>query len=144
MGDGTIVCLKRHRPDLAPSEVEIGQFFSSEPISSDPRNHCVPFLDVVRVPETQNETLIITPFLRPWDNPRLNTYGEAVTFLSQIFEVCPGVLRPVFRRSSMIVTSRRESFSCTNIMSPTGMLSLCRSCPEYLLSSLVTAHRTTL
>lgn len=83
-----MVFLKRHKADVSPAEVEIGQLFSSEPLASDPRNHCVPFIDVLPVPDEEGERLIVTPFLRPWDSPPLETFGEAVSFLSQVFEVC--------------------------------------------------------
>lgn len=79
--------LKRLEADISPSEVEVGQLFSSEPLASDPRNHCVPFLDVLPVLDEEGERIIVTPFLRAWDNPALETYGEAVAFLSQVFEV---------------------------------------------------------
>lgn len=96
-----MVFLKRHKAAVSPGEVAIGQLFSSEPLASDPRNHCVPFIDVLPVPDQEGEHLIITPLLRPWNSPSLETYGEAVAFLSQIFEVCPFLHLIVGLRSSL-------------------------------------------
>ncbi|EIM87934.1 uncharacterized protein STEHIDRAFT_138450 [Stereum hirsutum FP-91666 SS1] len=84
--DGSMVFLKHHKANVSPAEVDIGRLFSSEPLASDPRNHCVPFIDVLPVPEEEGEHVIVTPLLRPWNSPSLETYGEAVAFLSQIFE----------------------------------------------------------
>ncbi|KAJ7670462.1 hypothetical protein B0H17DRAFT_1162153 [Mycena rosella] len=70
-------------------EVEIGTFFSSDPLAKDPRNHCdcVPILDVLHVPDNEYGTIIVLPLLREYRQPRFDTFGEAVDILGQIFEV---------------------------------------------------------
>lgn len=49
--DGKLVMLKRVSKSMHPYEAEIGQFFSSEPLSSHPRNHCVRITEILQDPE---------------------------------------------------------------------------------------------
>lgn len=84
--DNTLVFLKKDLPNRHSPEVSIGQYFSTNPVASDPRNHCIPFYDVLDLPEGGGKVMVM-PFYRPWDNPRFETVGEAVAFFGQIFEV---------------------------------------------------------
>ncbi|KAF8494059.1 hypothetical protein JB92DRAFT_2997182 [Gautieria morchelliformis] len=61
-------------------EVGIGKFFSSEPLASDPKNHCVRLLDVLEVPEYEGMFLLVMPILRHFNQPKIFTFGEAVEF----------------------------------------------------------------
>lgn len=86
ISDGSLVMLKYVTPnDYA--EVEISQLLSSEPLSSDPRNHCNPLLETLRLPEPDDGTLLVSPMLRKFNDPPFLTIGEAVAFFTQIFEV---------------------------------------------------------
>ncbi len=79
-----------------PYELEINKLFSTEPLSSNPRNHCVHLLDVIELP---NDTpIIVHPLLRPFYKPPLQTYGEFVTFFAQICEASPlsSLVTPTF------------------------------------------------
>ncbi|KAJ7092074.1 kinase-like domain-containing protein [Mycena belliarum] len=67
-------------------ELEIGLFFSSEPLVKDPRNHCVPILEVLEVPDDDDCIMIVMPLLRKFALPRFDTFGEAIDFFKQIFE----------------------------------------------------------
>ncbi|EPQ57114.1 hypothetical protein GLOTRDRAFT_137525 [Gloeophyllum trabeum ATCC 11539] len=86
ISDGALVTLKRVRKSRHPHEVEIGLFFMSEPLVSDPKNHCVPILQVLQVPEDDDLSLIVMPYLRVYYSPRFETYGEVVAFFKQVFE----------------------------------------------------------
>ncbi|KAI0081952.1 hypothetical protein K474DRAFT_1655844 [Panus rudis PR-1116 ss-1] len=86
MDDGEIVMLKRLSKKFHPHEVAIGKFFSTVPIASNPRNHCVPILDVLQVPDDDDVTIIVMPLLREFDSPKFETVGEAVAFFIQVFE----------------------------------------------------------
>ena len=78
--------LKRLPNEEGPYELQLNRLFSTEPLSSNPRNRCVQLLDVIQLP---NEDLImVQPLLRPFYDPPLRTYGEFVTFFTQICEVC--------------------------------------------------------
>ncbi len=68
-------------------EVEINQYLSSEPLSLDPRNHCAQSLEIFPIPDTENVYMMVMPTLRPFDNPVFATFGEAVAFFTQLFEV---------------------------------------------------------
>jgi hypothetical protein len=69
------------------SELEISQFLSSPELIPESHNHCVPLLDILELPDEPEQKLIVMPFLRPFDNPRFQTYGEFVSFFSQICDV---------------------------------------------------------
>ena len=84
--DGKHVMLKRVRPEEEPDELMITQSFSSPEFARDPRNHCVPLLDIIEMPPN-DQKLMVMPLLRPFQNPRFQTFGEFVAFFTQICEV---------------------------------------------------------
>ena len=73
---------------MHPHEAEIGQLLSSEPLASDPCNHCILLLDVLQDPEDENIQLLVMPMLQMCIIPSFGTVGEAVEFFRQAFEVC--------------------------------------------------------
>ena len=79
--------LKKLLTQEGPYELEINKLFSTEPLSSNPRNHCVRLLDVIEFPN--DPPIIVHPLLRPFYKPPLQTYGEFVTFFAQICEAGP-------------------------------------------------------
>ena len=86
ISDGRPVMMKRLLKEEGPYELQINKLFSTEPLSSDPRNHCARLLDVIQLPN--EPPIMVHPLLRPFNDPRLQTYGEFVTFFTQICEVC--------------------------------------------------------
>ncbi|KAJ3813042.1 hypothetical protein F5876DRAFT_36009 [Lentinula aff. lateritia] len=70
---------------IHPQEVEIGLYFSNDSIAAEPRNHCVPIYDVIPVPNSEMD-LIVMPVLRPFNEPEFDTVGEAIAFMQQLFE----------------------------------------------------------
>ena len=70
-----------------PYEVEITQFLSSEPLASDPKNHCVPIYEVLQAPNDDGIQILVMPLLRTFYDPPFLTVGEAVEFCRQTFEV---------------------------------------------------------
>jgi hypothetical protein len=84
--DGKRVMFKRLFADEAPDERFITRMFSFPECARNPRNHCVPLLDVIEIPNT-GEKLMVMPFLRPFNNPHFQTYGEFMAFFTQICEV---------------------------------------------------------
>jgi len=87
ISDGKQVMLKMLPYEEGPYELEINKLFSTEPVSSNPRNRCVQMLGVIRLPG--DPPIIAQPLLRPFYEPRLQTYGEFVTFFAQVCEVSP-------------------------------------------------------
>ncbi|KAJ3481948.1 hypothetical protein NLI96_g7320 [Meripilus lineatus] len=86
LSDNSLVMLKHIDRNVHPHELEIGQYFSQEPLLSHPKNHCVPVFDVLDIPNSDNESILVMPLLREYDNPRLKSVGEAVDYFRQIFE----------------------------------------------------------
>ncbi|EMD33664.1 hypothetical protein CERSUDRAFT_56685 [Gelatoporia subvermispora B] len=84
--DGQQVMLKQVPRSMHPHEVEIGLYFSSEPVASDPRNHCAPIYETLQDPEDDSLQLLVMPFLRVHDDPKFQTVGEAVEFFRQVLE----------------------------------------------------------
>ena len=86
--DGKHIMLKKIHPDEGPHELMITQLFSSPAIARDPRNHCVPLLNIIEIPQNgQKLKLMVMPFLRPFNDPNFQTFGEFVAFFTQICEV---------------------------------------------------------
>jgi len=65
----------RHRDDKqamlkrvsTARELEISQLVSSPRLRHDPRNRCVPLLEVIGLPDVHDQKLMIMPLLRPFD-----------------------------------------------------------------------------
>lgn len=87
LSDGEIVALKLFLKSSHPHEADIGLYLSSEPLASDPRNHCVNLYEVLSVPNKDDQFILVMPYLRPYQNPPFETVGEVVDFVHQAFEV---------------------------------------------------------
>ncbi|EIW83437.1 hypothetical protein CONPUDRAFT_121992 [Coniophora puteana RWD-64-598 SS2] len=83
--DGKFVMLKMITTSRHPHEAEIGQYLSSEPLASDPFNHCEPIYEVLRVPGDDDEVVLVMPLLRTFHDPPFDTVGEFVDFCIQVF-----------------------------------------------------------
>jgi hypothetical protein len=86
------VILKKLVDKEASNELEINELFSAPPLCLDHQNHCVQLLDVINLPK--DPSIMVHPLLRPFDDPPLQTYGEFVSFFSQVCEVglpCSGM-----------------------------------------------------
>jgi hypothetical protein len=59
----------------------------SEQLVSHPKNHCVPFLEVLSPLNDDDRQVIVMPLLLPFARPRFDTFGEVVECFSQLFEV---------------------------------------------------------
>lgn len=86
ISDGKFVCVKGVISHEHPLEESIATYLSSNPGSEDLENHCVPILDILKRPGEEEDTFLIMPLLRPWDNPGFETVGEVVEFIRQMFE----------------------------------------------------------
>ncbi|KAI0709586.1 kinase-like domain-containing protein [Cerioporus squamosus] len=84
--DGQLVVIKHDSKSIHPFESDIALFLSSPPLSTDPRNHCVPILEVIDDPYDADRRLMVMPLLRTYDDPKFATVGEAVEFFRQAFE----------------------------------------------------------
>ncbi|KAJ6465544.1 hypothetical protein C8R47DRAFT_1056929 [Mycena vitilis] len=84
--DGAQVVLKKVEERVHVFEAEIHQFVTSPELLKDPKNHCVPLLDVLRPPDKPGYLILVIKLLRKYDDPDFDTVGEAIDFLQQIFE----------------------------------------------------------
>ena len=85
ISDGRPVVLKRLLVEEGPYELQINKLFSTEPLSSNPQNHCVRLLDVIELPG--DAPILVHPMLRRHYDPPIRTIGEFVTFFAQICKV---------------------------------------------------------
>ncbi|KAH9971427.1 kinase-like domain-containing protein, partial [Lactifluus volemus] len=82
--DGLPVMLKRVLPNDGPHELMITRHFSSAELANTSHNHCVPLLDVIELQHAEHQKLVVTPLLRPFNQPPMQTFGEFVAFFTQI------------------------------------------------------------
>jgi len=84
ISDNAMVYIKRMKTDC--NEVKIATFLTSGAISQDPRNHCVPILDVFQDSDDSTLTYVVMPFLRGMDSPPFSLVVEVMDFIDQILE----------------------------------------------------------
>jgi hypothetical protein len=119
--DGKQVMLKRVPVGI---ELEITQLLSSPGLRLEPHNHCVPVLDVIDLSNALDQKLIVMPFLRPFNKPRFQTFGEFVSFFTQICDVRTAQLSVRRPRWDLTILDPRVFSSCTNEISHTGTSSV--------------------
>ncbi|KAF8637037.1 hypothetical protein AX16_010892 [Volvariella volvacea WC 439] len=74
-----------------PHECELIEKWSRAGLANDPRNHCVPLLDVLQSPLNSDMIILVLPMLRPFNKPRSETYGEAIDFFQQALIIAYGL-----------------------------------------------------
>ena len=85
VSDGKLVLMKRVK--LASEEVKIASFLSSEELRRDPRNHCVPILDIIVDDQDPTDCFLVMPFLRRLNDPQFDTVGSILNCVGQLLEV---------------------------------------------------------
>lgn len=83
--DGKKILIKKVKRNS--KEAEFGRLFSSVAHSSNPANHCVPVYESFDVPDDDQTSLLVMPFLRNCRLVDFETVGEVVEFVRQMFEV---------------------------------------------------------
>ncbi len=68
-------------------EVQIAKWLSSEELQKDPRNCCVPILEVLHLPGDEDFAFMIMPFLRYIDSPAFELVGDALQCGGKLLEV---------------------------------------------------------
>jgi hypothetical protein len=137
ISDGRPVMLKRLRQREGPYELQINNLFSTEPLYSNPKNHCVHLLDVIELPG--DDSIMVHPHLRPFfHKPQFQTFGEFVTFFEQI---CVVSLWYFVVARIRITDLTRGYNSCTKIMSPIGLFIVATSYrlvhPDWAIQGIV-------
>lgn len=87
--DGALVMFKRVKksPEDA-EELEMAQFLSQETFVADRQSHCVEIYDILDIPGSADQVLLVMPLLYALRNRlEFETVGEVVDFFKQILEV---------------------------------------------------------
>ncbi len=87
-------------------EIAISRFLTS---IERPDNHCIPLLDVFFDPIDPESSIMVTPYLRPMNNPPFVAFGEVLDFIEQTLTVSTSLL--LFCVISLCV---RDSFFFTS------------------------------
>jgi hypothetical protein len=66
---------RSHEPDI---------MFSPEEVERNPRNHCVPLLEIIEIPDS-GQRIMVLPYLQHLGD--FQTFAEFVEFFTQICEV---------------------------------------------------------
>jgi len=134
--DGRVVCIKEvSRND---EESRIARMLSTNELNADPRNHCVPVIEVIDDPEHDTKSYMVMPFLRSADDPPFQSVKEIVDFVDQVLEVRTN---DSGRHGDLTLIVRAWS-SCTRRGSLTGNVHLCSSVRRAHIS-IATASCTT-
>jgi len=83
--DGRVVCIKPVPRN--GEETRIAKMLSTAEFRADPRNHCVPIIEVIEDPEDDSKSYMVMPFLRAADDPQFQHVKEIIDFVDQILEV---------------------------------------------------------
>lgn len=80
-----MVYIKEIRADS--EEHRIAELLGQEGWTSDPRNHCVPVINLFKDPQDPELFYLVMPFLRPMNDPPFLHVKEIIEFTDQILEV---------------------------------------------------------
>jgi serine/threonine protein kinase len=72
--------------DTTSEERRIAEILKQEERTRDPRNHCVPVINLFDDPQDPELSYLVMPFLRPMCDPPFQTVQEIVEFTDQILE----------------------------------------------------------
>ena len=85
--DGKTVTLKKVNRTEHPFEADIALYLSSPELASDPRNHCVPILEILTKSDEPLFQILVMPRLRAYGDPEFDTCGEVLESFRQLIEV---------------------------------------------------------
>lgn len=60
---------------------------STKELLADPKNHCVPVIDIIDDPDDDSKSYMVMPLLRNADDPSFVHVKEIIDFVDQILEV---------------------------------------------------------
>ena len=134
VSDGAFVIMKIIDKRAHPEELNIARYLTG---LRDERNHCVSIWDFFDAPDDLSRTIIVMPLLRKFDDPPLETVGEVVECVRQLFEVRCCLEAKVLRDHLMIAQGLQsmhdhgvahrfacstQYFSVTEQVHPQGLL----------------------
>jgi len=68
-------------------EIRIAQMLTTKELRADPRNHCVPVIEVIDDPDDDSISYMVMPLLRNAVLPPFQYMKEIVDFVDQVLEV---------------------------------------------------------
>jgi len=88
MSDSSVVAMKHVRPSQhsGSSEIAVATLFSNDEHQSEEQNHCIRTLEVLPVPGSDEEKILIIPWMRKVDDPKFRTIGEVLQFFKEMIE----------------------------------------------------------
>ncbi|KAG5338875.1 hypothetical protein C0989_005751 [Termitomyces sp. Mn162] len=84
ISDGVKVVLKRL--DTRSEELRVAHYLLSPQLAKDPRNHTVPILDVIPLPNSHSEALLVMPQLLHFAEIPFVRFGEVVEAVQQFLQ----------------------------------------------------------
>ncbi|KAF8166987.1 hypothetical protein BJ912DRAFT_797366, partial [Pholiota molesta] len=84
--DGLVVCMKMIQDPKKLKQIQITEYFSSRRMTSDSRNHVIPFYDTFADSFSPHIQYMVTPLLRRFDDPEFMMVCDVVDFVSQVLE----------------------------------------------------------
>ena len=74
------------RVGRSDEESGIAQMLSTAELRADPRNHCVPIIEIFDDPDDDSISYMVMPLLRNASNPPFQYVKEIIDFVDQILE----------------------------------------------------------
>ena len=68
-------------------ESRIAQMLSTAELREDPRNHCVPIIEIFDDPDNDSISYMVMPLLRNASDPPFQYVKEIIDFVDQVLEV---------------------------------------------------------
>ena len=65
----------------------IAQMLTTKEMLADPRNHCIPVIEIIEDPDDDKLSYMVMPLLRHVNYPPFGCMKEIVDFVDQVFEV---------------------------------------------------------
>ncbi|KAJ3720082.1 hypothetical protein C8R42DRAFT_722740 [Lentinula raphanica] len=110
VSDSPVVALKRVQ--VFTGEARIATLFSDDTHNLDKRNHCVRILEVLPVPDEDDEQFLVMLWMRPVMDPRFRTVGEGIQFFKEMIEV----IRSISYLFQVLTSIHRACSTCMRIM----------------------------
>ncbi|KAF8517443.1 hypothetical protein BU17DRAFT_12518, partial [Hysterangium stoloniferum] len=86
ISNGAVVQLKKISLSKHGNEFSIATHFSSKLLASEPQNHCIPVVEVIKIPKDKNIVVLVFPNFLSLRDAKFETRDDIMEFLGQIFE----------------------------------------------------------
>ncbi|KAF8524253.1 hypothetical protein BU17DRAFT_84816 [Hysterangium stoloniferum] len=87
ISNGAVVQLKKISLSKHGNEFSIATHFSSKLLASEPQNHCIPVVEVIKIPKDESIVVLVFPNFLSLRDAKFETRDDIMEFLGQIFEM---------------------------------------------------------